>query len=81
MNKYLDNFITELTQIKNKKEMESFLKCFLSPSELESIPKRLEIVKMLKKGIPQAKIAKELSVGIATVTRGAMELKRHQQNN
>jgi TrpR family trp operon transcriptional repressor len=30
---------------------------------------------MLKKGVPQRNIAQQLGVGIATVTRGAREIK------
>ncbi len=32
-------------------------------------------MKQLKAGIPQAKIAKDLGVGIATVTRGSRQLR------
>ncbi len=43
--------------------MEDFLLGILTPKELEEIPTRLRIVKMLKKGIPQHNIAKELKRG------------------
>jgi len=36
----------------------------------------LQIVRMLKKGVPQHQIAKELGIGIATVTRGSKELQK-----
>ncbi len=42
--------------------------------ERDEFAKRLEIVKRLKKGVSQRKIAKSLDVGIATVSRGAREL-------
>jgi len=47
----------------------------LTPAELDEISRRLQIVKMLKKGIPQRIIAKNLNVAIATIGRGARELK------
>lgn len=63
-----------LLSIKTREEMENFLFGIFTPKELEEIPTRLQIVKMLKKGISQHKVAEELGVGIATVTRGSKEL-------
>jgi len=74
--KYLNELIEELINIKDKKLMENFLLGLLTPQELEEIPTRVQIVKMLKKGIPQAKIAEKLRIGIATVTRGSNEIKK-----
>ncbi|EXJ11001.1 Trp operon repressor [Nitrincola nitratireducens] len=54
----------------------SLLESLLTPAELNEIPKRLQILKMLQAGIPQRKIAEQLGVGIATVSRGARALKR-----
>lgn len=65
-----------LLQIKTKEEMESFLHGLLTPKELIELPTRIRIVKMLKKGLPQHTIAKELGVGVATVTRGSREIKK-----
>ncbi len=42
--------------------------------ERHELAQRLEIVKRLKAGEPQAKIAESLGVGVATVTRGSKEL-------
>jgi TrpR family trp operon transcriptional repressor len=47
----------------------------LTEGEIEECGRRLEIVRLLKKGTPQHKIALMLNVGVATVTRGARELK------
>ncbi len=73
---YLDNLVTELLSIKTPEDMVEFLRGILTPQELEEIPVRLEIVKMLKKGVPQHQIAKELKIGVATVTRGSKELQK-----
>lgn len=62
--------------IEDKDEMKDFLLGILSPKELEEIPNRLSIIKMLKKGFSQHKIAEDLGVGIATVTRGSKELQK-----
>lgn len=72
--KQLNKLIDLLLSIKSKEEMEDFLLGILTPKELEEIPTRLSIVKMLKRGVPQHKISEELGVGIATVTRGSKEL-------
>lgn len=74
--KYLGQLIVEFLRVKNKKIMKNFLLGLLTEQELEEIPTRVQIVKMLKKGIPQQKIAEKLGVGIATVTRGSSEIKK-----
>ncbi len=45
-----------------------------TPAEREALTNRIEIVRRLLKGDPQADIAADLGVGIATVTRGSREL-------
>lgn len=74
--KYLREFIAALMERKGMAEIEDFLEGILTIQELEEIPKRLQIVRMLKQGIPQRRIASELGVGIATVTRGSIEIKK-----
>lgn len=77
-NKYLKEFILLILKIKNEKELENFLLGIFTPKELSEIPTRLQIIKLLKKGIPQQKIAHQLGTGIATVTRGSRELKMNR---
>lgn len=81
MDIYLKKLASKMLEIKTEKEMSEFLKSILTPNELEVIPKRLEIVKLLKKGFPQRKIADKLGLGIATVTRGSRELKLNHFKN
>jgi len=73
-------YLTELLSIiqakNNNQDLQAFLEAILTPKELEEIPKRLQIVKMLKAGVSQREIAEKLGVGIATVTRGSKELKK-----
>jgi len=71
---YLDEFVSVLGSYKTEKELKSFVQAILTPKELEEIPKRLQIVKLLKKQIPQREIAAKLKVGVATVTRGSREI-------
>ena len=61
---------------KNQQEMLDFLEGILTPKEIESLSMRLQVVEMLKAGLPQRQIADKLGVGIATVTRGSSELKK-----
>ncbi|HEX7042883.1 MAG TPA: Trp family transcriptional regulator [Patescibacteria group bacterium] len=60
---------------KSKAEMENLIEGIFTPSEKEELVQRLEIIKMLKKGIAQRTISEKLGVGIATITRGAKEIK------
>lgn len=75
-NKFLDELVRVMMSRRSEKELEFFLRAILSPKELKEIPTRLQIVKMLKQGIPQKEIAKKLGVGVATVTRGSKELQK-----
>ncbi len=77
--KQLANLARTILQLKSEKEVLEFLKWFLTSKELEHLPARLEIIRMLKSGIPQWEIANKLGVGIATVTRGAKELKKQKK--
>jgi TrpR family transcriptional regulator, trp operon repressor len=75
-----DIFFNELVQtlinIDDESLMEDFLVGILTPKEREEIPVRLQIVKDLKRGIPQREIADNLKVGVATVSRGSREIKK-----
>lgn len=75
-NKELLELIDILVKFKTRAQMYDFLQGLLTPKELLEIPKRLAIVKMLKKGIQHQEIAEKLHVGVATVTRGSREIQR-----
>jgi TrpR family transcriptional regulator, trp operon repressor len=74
--KLFDQLLTAILAYEDPKKLREFLKAILTPKELEEIPTRLQIIKLLKKGMPQREIAEKLGVGIATVTRGSSELKK-----
>ena len=65
---------TEAELALERKKTEAILRDLLSPKEFDDIVVRLQIIKQLKRGIPQRQIAKNLGTGIATVTRGSREL-------
>ena len=50
------------------KELKKIIKALLTPSELDDISLRLEILKRLNAGETQRSISQSLGVGIATVT-------------
>lgn len=66
---------------KTESQMIDFLQGLFTPKELEQLPIRLEIVKRLKQGQSQRQIAQDLKIGIATVTRGALEIKKGRFKN
>ncbi len=72
--KWLDELSGVILSLKTKKQVKKFLDAILTPKEKLEIAKRLQIVKMLFKGLPQQKIADKLNAGIATVTRGSREV-------
>lgn len=61
--------------IRNEKEAKMLLEDILTPQELSAIAERWQIVRGLAAGIPQRTIADNLSVSIATITRGSRMLK------
>lgn len=70
-----NNLIKHFLEIKTRKDMEDLLLGILTPTEREELPRRLEIVKRLLRQNPHAQIAKDMGLGVATVTRGSRELK------
>lgn len=56
------------------KKLNLLLNDLLSTEELAVLPVRWQIIKRLDQGQPQHEIAKELGVGITTVTRGSKML-------
>lgn len=73
--KYVKELAEAFVSIKDASLAESFLHNILTPSELEEISKRLQIVKLLNAGISQRDVAKKLGVSMGTVSRGSRELK------
>ncbi|KZM40371.1 Trp operon repressor [Marinomonas sp. SBI22] len=75
----MQDLITYLRSASSDEEMQNKLTGLLTPSEVLEMSKRLQIFAMLKEGVPQREIAKQLGVGIATVTRGSRALKELEQ--
>ena len=79
--KNIKDLMTTLLQVQKQEDMLDLLKGLLTLGELEEMANRLQIVKLLKAGMPQREIAEKLKVGIATVTRGSKELKQGRFKN
>lgn len=75
------NLVDYISSFSTKGQIADFLSAILTPKELKEIPKRLEIVKLLKSGVAQRQIAQKLDVGIATVTRGSREIQKGNFKN
>lgn len=72
---YIRELSHVLVQIKDTVTAEAFLRNILTPGELDEISKRLQIVKLLLKNVPQREVAKKLGVSMGTVSRGSREIK------
>lgn len=64
-----------LSAICDAKDMENFIESMLTSSEVSTLAKRWQILKMLKDGKTQRAISKELKVSLCKVTRGSQILK------
>ena len=69
-----------LSQVDDPALLEKRLRALLTPNEINEMLHRLQILSLLEQGVPQRDIAKQLGVGIATVTRGSRALKELKEN-
>lgn len=67
--------VKEFMKVDSQEKIENLLKGLLTPKEIEEFAERIRIVRLLKKGVGQHEIAKKLNTGVATVSRGAKEIK------
>ncbi len=67
--KYILELAKVISGIKDHQTAEAFLRNILTPAELDEISRRLQIVKLLMKGVPQREVAETLEVSIGTVSR------------
>jgi len=65
-----------LARIRDPKLILDFLKCILTPYELEEVSGRWELVKLLNQGVSQRKISEQLGMSLCKITRGSRELKK-----
>ena len=65
-----------LAETKDRKLLESFFACLLTPAETADIASRWALVKALRGGISQREIARTLGISLCKITRGSRELKK-----
>jgi TrpR family trp operon transcriptional repressor len=70
------DFITLVHTTRDKQLLEDLLVGVTTEKERDELTRRIEIIGKLIAGEPQQKIANDLGVGVATVTRGSKELAR-----
>ncbi|MBJ7552603.1 Trp family transcriptional regulator [Marinomonas ostreistagni] len=71
----MQNLIHYLLDTPDAEAMAQKLNALLTPNEISEMQRRLQIFALLEEGVSQREIAKQLGVGIATVTRGSRALK------
>jgi len=70
-----DQLLRLFLNLRTRKEIDTLLHDLLTDQEIEKIVQRLQIVKLIAKGVPQRKISERLGVSIAKVTRGSLAVK------
>ncbi len=73
MTTFID-FINLTFSIRDKDLLADFLYGVTTVKERRELMRRIDIIEQLLADIPQHKIASDLNVGVATVTRGSKEL-------
>lgn len=68
------NFVRLTASIEDEALLDDFLRGITTEKERQELMQRVEIVNRLLAGEAQHKIAQDLGVGVATVTRGSKEL-------
>ncbi|GAA0827353.1 MULTISPECIES: Trp family transcriptional regulator [Marinomonas] len=76
----MKDLIQFLSEVDDAAELEKRLTVLLTPNEISEMARRLKIIALLDDGVPQRDIAKQLGVGIATVTRGSRALKELKES-
>jgi TrpR family trp operon transcriptional repressor len=72
----MKSLASQIISIKTAKQADDFLDSLFTEDERAEFERRISIVTMLLQGASHREIAQKLGVGIATVSRGANELKR-----
>ncbi len=72
----LDEIACVLARIDDPKLIRGFLEGLLTRRELAEVEGRWQIVKLLKEGVSQRRIARDLRMSLCKITRGSRELKK-----
>lgn len=75
INRKQEEIIEVLTNIHDRRIMKVFLFDLLTPKEITEIANRWQLIQLLHRKVGHRDIQRKLNVGIATVSRGARQLK------
>ena len=71
----LTELASRLTEINDPEIMERFFDEILTPAEKKALSLRWRLMKLLKDGVPQRKIASDLGISLCKITRGSKIIK------
>ncbi len=71
-----EDIISVFSSIRDRDEMNRFFHEILTQSEIQNLALRWELMKRLKQGIPQRKIASDLKISLCKITRGSKIVKK-----
>lgn len=69
------DIVSVFSSIRDHDEMDQFFHEILTSSEIRNLALRWELMKRLKQGIPQRKIASDLRISLCKITRGSKIVK------
>lgn len=72
--KNFHDLVKHIHSLKSLDELSEFLHGLTTDKERYELARRIDIADRLLRGEPQHKIASDLGVGVATVTRGSKEV-------
>jgi TrpR family trp operon transcriptional repressor len=67
----IGEIVRVLSRIRDEDAMGRFLEEILTPAEIHDLALRWDLMKLLKKGVPQRQIAQDLGISLCKITRGA----------
>jgi len=70
-----EELIRAFAAITDEKTMRNFFHEIFTPAEIHDFSLRWQLMKMLKQGVPQRKIASRLRISLCKITRGSKVLK------
>jgi len=71
----IKELVKTMYSLEDEKQLHKLLHEILTPAEINDLALRWKLMKMLKEGIPQRKIASDLGISLCKITRGSKILK------
>lgn len=71
-----DELCAALSLAQDPELIGEFLKCLLTPSELQEVSSRWALVREIESGTTQREIARKMGLSLCKITRGSRELKK-----